>query len=181
MKAFRRYAAAASIASVTLTAGCATGPANTENPSTGDLLFRWDELSAYLDQRRSELDQRQAELVAVNTRLTGALRTLGEENDAVEDLRGEEAVSAGVTAQLDLELAQLQNQALQLRGNLTAAQQEKAALEAQRLENQQQSRADNARVAKLRSEIVGLERQVAVLENNINRFRENRVRSTLSN
>lgn len=169
------------LASGLLLAGCATGPVNTENPSTSDLLFRWDELGTYLDQRRGELDQRQAELVAVNTRLTEVLRALGDENDAVDELRGEEALSAGLAAQLDLELGQLRTQSSQLRGMLTAVQRDKATLEAQRLENQEQSRADSQRVSKLRTEITDLERQVVVLERNLDRFRESRKRSMLRN
>lgn len=160
-------------------AGCSSGPVNTTNPSTSDLLFRWDELSAYLDQRRGELDRVQNELVEVNQRLTGVLRALGDENETVDALRGDQALSASQVAQLKYEVGQLEGQATQVRTRLVSAQREKAALEGQNLEQLSQSRADNQRVIQLKSEIVELERQVVVLERNLDRYRETRKRAAL--
>ena len=130
------------IAGAVLLSGCATGPVNTANPSTSDLLFRYDELDAYLEQRRGQLDSIQAELAMVSNSLSALLRELGDESEIVYDLREEDAVSSTEVAQLSYEIDQIEQQALALRSQVTAAQKEKAALEAQRIRTSQETRAD---------------------------------------
>ncbi|MAM37779.1 MAG: hypothetical protein CL949_04610, partial [Erythrobacter sp.] len=62
---------------------------------------------------------------------------------------------------------------------VTAAQKEKAALEAQRIRTSQETRADAARSAELLADIQAYERQIVVLERSLQRYRETSKRAVL--
>jgi chromosome segregation ATPase len=159
-------------ASLVVMAACASGPVNTSNPATSDLLFRQGALNTHLDSRRQVLDGLQAELKAVSATLSLQLRELGNARSDVIRLREERRASDAELTALESELTSLDQSAAASREKLTRLQSKKQQLEAaQSSPGAAQSGSD---AEALKQEITQLEAEIAVLERGIKRTIETR-------
>ena len=148
-------------------AACATQPVNTDNPTTADLIFRYDDLNAYLDQRRAYLQSLEARLSEIDTNLIFYLGELNAAKNALSATEANVAASDNQRAQELAEVARLQNEAENKLDEVERAKARKRELEASAPTGQSQTSADQeelealkARISKLESEIGGLDRAI---------------------
>ena len=163
----RLFAALATGAALIGTLGVQTawpGDVNTSRPSTGDLLFRHDDLRAYLDSRRSHLADLRNHLNELDMQLLDkqgmysiALKTL--KNTELAEGESREARTA-----TEEELQRIRSESSQLYKDLMAVQRRKSALEKERIELPRQIEADTREIGELDGEIERINKQIEVLD-----------------
>ncbi|MBI1187443.1 MAG: hypothetical protein GC206_08965 [Alphaproteobacteria bacterium] len=175
--ALHRAAAALACAIV---ASCATGPVNTANPSTGDLLFRWGDLNAYLDQRRAYLETIRADLRETNALLARQLEALAAVQEQMDTLHGARRARAAEVAALEQEVQRLEQQAIGARTQLTDLERRRNALEQRRVNGQGETAADAAQLRTLQQQISQLRAEIGVFERGIQNTHAAQQRALLS-
>ena len=160
---------------------CASGPVNTAKPSTGDLLFRYDELSAYLASRRSELSELQSQLIGVNTRLVAQRTALANARENLFDAYEAEQISEAELAAAQVDVERAEQQVSQYRAQIDTAKREHAAINSDIVKGREQVAADQKRRTQLNSEVARLEREVVALERSIGLIQTSRARQRANN
>lgn len=153
-------------------AGCTTGPVNTANPTTGDLIFRYGDLQAYLQERRQTLAGLEQRLSSIDTEL---LLKIGELQKAAKELQGRQATESGSAAELaalQSEVAALQDTAKQSHEQLLAAQVGQTTLASVTPSNAGGLPADKAEIEALKADVSKLEGEVGALQRGIDRTKE---------
>jgi septal ring factor EnvC (AmiA/AmiB activator) len=153
------------VAVCAVAAGCATGPVNTQNPTTSQLLFRYDELNAYLDQRRSELEALRAQLARVSDTLAAEQAKLASARAALDRLQKEGRAEAARIKTLEAQTAQLTAQSSAATNRLADLNARKAELEQASSEADQD--VDRRERASLQYDVGKLEREIFVLRNGV--------------
>jgi len=161
----RRLAIATTmLACALLGQGCATQVADPTKPTTFDLLFNYEDLNAYLDQRRAVLAQLRAQISAIDAAL---LAQIGKLDTAKEELGTAKKVAsarAADVAAVEADIANLRSRADRLyRETLDLDPQ--ISLQAQsQPRSPQAAREDAKAVAELRQQVAKKEAGVAVLD-----------------
>lgn len=146
---------------------CTSGPVNTTNPSTSDLLFRYDQLETHLQARRDTLATLQSRLADLDKDLAQQLSHLSEAQNELIQLKRVSAEQELEKEALNAELRNLISQNLALRSDYTALVIEREQLrqkQADKLKADKEAAAEDAvRMRELESDISVLEQKKAAL------------------
>lgn len=155
------------------------GPVDTDNPSTADLLFRYDDLNAYLASRRVELNGLQARLSQLDDELLSRTAEVRIVQKDVRSMRSANESEAALAKEAAEELEAYRDQLASRYGRLIDAETELAQLQSRVVSNSNQAKADQAEIEVLKAEIADLEAQVEALDRVIARTLDDRRRTLL--
>lgn len=146
-----------------------SGVASYENPSTWDLLFRYDDLKSYLQARRAELQYLNKKLTDLDDNV---LEKIGKLRRAQKELKQQQQITGTSNENRQKaidELEALQRQADNSFTQIMAAKGQQEKLQDQSIAYESQVEKDQNEINELKQDVTQLEKEVVVLDKAVDR------------